>query len=46
VAKPQPEPEPVSAEPDVTELLAEGIGEEEELEDAALVPDEELEPVL
>jgi hypothetical protein len=33
-------------EPDVTELLAEGTAEEETLEDATLVMEEELEPVL
>jgi len=46
-AKRQPKPEPVAApEPDVTELLAEGTAEEETLEDATLVMEEELEPVL
>ena len=52
--KPKPKPEPVAApvevptpsEPDVTELLAEGTAEEEALEDATLVQEEELEPVL
>ena len=37
----------VAPEPDVvTELLAHGPAEEEELEDATLVQEEELEPVL
>jgi diacylglycerol O-acyltransferase / wax synthase len=50
----QPRPEPVAApvevptpaEPDVTEMLAEGPAEEETLEDATLIQEEELEPVL
>jgi hypothetical protein len=33
-------------EPDVSVLLAEGRAEEEELEDATLALEEELEPVL
>jgi WS/DGAT/MGAT family acyltransferase len=54
--KPQPKAEPVEVaievpaapepEPDVIELLSRGPAEEEELEDATLVQDEELEPVL
>jgi WS/DGAT/MGAT family acyltransferase len=42
-AAPKPEPAP---EPDVSVLLAEGPAEEEELEDATLALEEELEPVL
>jgi WS/DGAT/MGAT family acyltransferase len=37
---------PTPPEPDVTELLSEGIAEEEALEDATLVQEEELEPVM
>jgi outer membrane biosynthesis protein TonB len=52
--KPEPKAEPVAApaevpkptEPDVTEMLAEGPAAEEELEDATLVQEEELEPVM
>jgi len=48
--KPAPVPAPVEAaaarEPDVTELLGEGTAEEETLEDATLVMEEELEPVV
>src|ERR1039457_4869188 len=46
VAKPAPVEVPTPSEPDVTELLAEGLAEEETLEDATLVQEEELEPVL
>ena len=53
-AKPQPQAEPVPApvevptpsEPDVIELLAKGPAEEEELEDATLVREVELEPAM
>jgi WS/DGAT/MGAT family acyltransferase len=53
-AKPEPEPEPLPApvevptpsEPDITERLAEGTAEEETLEDATLIQEEELEPVM
>jgi len=44
--KPEPKPEPVTVEPDVTTMLAEGTAEEEELEDATLIQEEELEPVM
>jgi WS/DGAT/MGAT family acyltransferase len=43
--KAAPKPKPV-AEPDVTAMLAEGTAEEETLEDATLIQEEELEPVL
>jgi WS/DGAT/MGAT family acyltransferase len=43
---PAPVEAPAPAEPDVTELLAEGTAEEEALEDATLVLEEELEPVM
>jgi hypothetical protein len=46
-AEPKPEPEtPAAPEPDVTAMLAEGTAEEETLEDATLIQEEELEPVL
>jgi len=53
-SKLKPEPElvaapveaPTPAEPDVTEMLAERPAEEETLEDATLLQEEELEPVL
>jgi WS/DGAT/MGAT family acyltransferase len=58
VRKPQPKPEPKAepepvvveapkpSERDVSEMLAEGPAAEEELEDATLVQEEELEPVM
>jgi hypothetical protein len=51
-AKPEPEPlpapveVPTPSEPDITERLAEGTAEEETLEDATLIQEEELEPVM
>ncbi len=44
--QPKPKPDPVpEPEPDVTTLLAESAAEEETLEDATLVMEEELEPL-